>query len=64
MFLIFQVTILQPEMRSIVIQPLNANVSYDFKMRVFNLAGASDFSPVYKFIVAGELQVKLSPYLN
>ncbi|KAK3853859.1 hypothetical protein Pcinc_039621 [Petrolisthes cinctipes] len=48
-----KVTVLQPEMRSFVINHLIANVSYDFKIRVFNLAGASDFSPVYKLIVAG-----------
>ncbi|XP_042207590.1 interference hedgehog-like [Homarus americanus] len=48
-----KLTILGAAERSIVISHLQANVSYDFKIQCFNLAGASDFSAVFKKNVAG-----------
>nr|XP_045619920.1 interference hedgehog-like isoform X2 [Procambarus clarkii] len=43
-----KVTVLGPTKRSFVILHLKANVSYDFKIQCFNIAGASEFSPIYK----------------
>ncbi|XP_071549022.1 interference hedgehog-like isoform X2 [Panulirus ornatus] len=48
-----KVTVLGPNKKSFVISHLKANVSYDFKIQCFNIAGASDFSAIFKKNVAG-----------
>lgn len=50
----YQVTVLNPR-RTYEISHLKPNVSYDFKIQCFNIAGTSDFSPIYKKSVAGKL---------
>lgn len=51
-----QVTVLNPR-RTYEISHLKPNVSYDFKIQCFNIAGTSDFSPIYKKSVAGKVVV-------
>ncbi|KAK7020110.1 hypothetical protein SK128_001864 [Halocaridina rubra] len=59
-----KVTVLDPKARFYVISHLKANVSYNFKMQCFNLAGASDFSAIHKKNVAGlTVSTTLSPVL-
>ncbi|XP_066944027.1 interference hedgehog-like isoform X1 [Macrobrachium rosenbergii] len=48
-----KVTVLDPNAKSYVISHLKANVSYNFKMQSFNLAGVSEFSAIHKKNVAG-----------
>ncbi|XP_050712397.1 brother of CDO-like isoform X2 [Eriocheir sinensis] len=48
-----KVTVLDPDKREYTVSHLKANVSYDFKMQCFNMAGPSDFSQVAKKSVPG-----------
>ncbi len=47
---------LDPDKREYVVSYLKANVSYDFKMQCFNMAGPSDFSKVLRNNVPGEYE--------
>lgn len=43
-----KVTVLDPDKREHVVSHLKANISYDFKMQCFNMAGRSNFSKVMR----------------
>ncbi|XP_045121344.1 interference hedgehog-like isoform X2 [Portunus trituberculatus] len=43
-----KLTVLDPDKREHVVSHLKANVSYDFKMQCFNMAGRSNFSKVMR----------------
>ncbi|XP_037785347.1 interference hedgehog-like isoform X2 [Penaeus monodon] len=55
-----KVTVLNPR-RTYEISHLKPNVSYDFKIQCFNIAGTSDFSPIYKKSVAGSKTSTMRP---
>ena len=52
-------TVLDPDKREYVVSHLKANVSYDFKMQCFNMAGPSEFSKMVKSSAPGECCVVL-----
>nr|XP_053638461.1 interference hedgehog-like [Cherax quadricarinatus] len=59
-----KVTVLGPAKRSFVILHLKANVSYDFKIQCFNIAGASEFSAIYnKNAVGSSLSTTEAPII-
>ncbi|XP_063590517.1 interference hedgehog-like [Penaeus indicus] len=55
-----KVTVLNPR-RTYEISHLKPNVSYDFKVQCFNIAGTSEFSPIYKKSVAGSKTSTMRP---
>ncbi|CAL4071445.1 unnamed protein product, partial [Meganyctiphanes norvegica] len=52
-----KITVLGNDTTSFVVTNLKANISYDFKIQGFNLAGTSDFSTVAKRFPTGSVEV-------